>query len=74
MIGSTLKGYMGEKGIKQMFVSEKSNISPQILGKILNEQRKITTEEFFNICKAIDADPLEIAKDAGVYNQDIQRS
>lgn len=69
MLGNTLKSYMNERGMTQAYVSQKTGIVPQILGKILNEQRKITTEEFFAICKAAEADPIEIAKRAGLYTQ-----
>ena len=41
MIGAYLKAYMKEKGIKQSFIAEKINLSPQILGAMLNGQRKI---------------------------------
>jgi transcriptional regulator with XRE-family HTH domain len=71
MLGNTLKIYMEKQGIKQVYVSDETGIVPQTLGKILNEQRKITTEEFFSICNAIEADPIEIAKTAGIYSQGI---
>ena len=67
MLGNTLKEHMRERGIKQVFVAEKAGISPQVLGTILNEQRKIEAAEFFKICEAAAADPIEIAKRACIY-------
>lgn len=69
MLGSTLKEYMHDNGIKQVFVSEKTGMSPQTLGQILNEQRKIEVSEFFKICEAVGIDPLECAEIEGIYKK-----
>lgn len=69
MIGAYIKAYMKDKGIKQSFVAEKINLSPQILGAMLNGQRKIEVAEFYAICSAMEADPTEIAVGAGIYRQ-----
>lgn len=67
MVGTYLKAYMKENGIKQSFIAEKVNLSPQILGAMLNEQRKIEVTEFYSICAAIGADPTQMAINAGIY-------
>ena len=67
MIGAYLKAYMKEKGIKQSFIAEKINLSPQILGAMLNGQRKIEVSEYFRICEAIDVDPIECAVKEGIF-------
>lgn len=67
MIGAYLKAYMKEKGIKQSFIAEKINLSPQILGAMLNGQRKIEVTEFYAICSAMEADPTKLAISAGIY-------
>lgn len=69
MLGSALKDYMKDNGIKQVFVSEKTGMSPQILGQLLNGQRKIEVSEFFKICEAIGLDPLDFAMKQGLYKQ-----
>lgn len=69
MIGNALKDYMKENGIKQVFVSEKTGMSPQVLGQLLNGQRKIEVSEFFKICEAIGLDPLECARKEGIYKK-----
>ena len=38
MVGIYLKSYMREKGIKQSYIAEKVNLSPQILGAVLKGQ------------------------------------
>ena len=53
MLGNTLKECKKEKGIKQGFVAEKIGVSPQIMGQLLNGQRKIEVSEYFRICEAI---------------------
>ena len=67
MLGNTLKECMKEKGIKQGFVAEKIGVSPQIMGQLLNGQRKIEVTEFYAICSAMEADPTELAIGAGIY-------
>lgn len=50
MKGSDIKIYLKEKGIKQNFLSEKTNISASILNSMLNNNRKIEVNEYMNIC------------------------
>lgn len=58
MIGSDIKKYLKEKGIKQTYVSEKTDIPTPILNMILNDNRKIEVNEYMKICDAIGV-PLE---------------
>lgn len=67
MMGKMIKTYMDEKGIKQVFVAEKTGIRPQILGVLLKGERKIEVKEYFAICMAIGLDPVEFAIKAGIY-------
>lgn len=67
MLAEILKEYIKEKGIKQSFIAEKIEMSPQILGQLLNGQRKIEVSEYFRICNAIEMDPIECAERAGIY-------
>ena len=67
MLGIMIKQYMDENGIKQVFVSEKTGIRPQILGVLLKGERKIEVKEFFSICMAIGLNPIEFAVKAGIY-------
>lgn len=67
MLGEYLKKYMKDNGIKQVFVSEKTGITPQKLGVILQDKQKITAQEYFKICAVIGIDPLKPARETGVY-------
>lgn len=53
MIGAEIKSYLNENGLKQKIIAEKSNIPNQTLNAILNEKRKLETEEYFMLCNAI---------------------
>lgn len=51
--GAKIKNYLDENGIKYVTVANKLNISSNILSTMLNGKRKITVEEYFNICKIL---------------------
>lgn len=72
MLGALAKEYMRQNGIKQSYVAEKMGISPQILGQILNGNRKIEAKEFFDLCEAIGVDAAEFAQSAGIYRKKAQ--
>ena len=52
-----IKQYMDEKGIKQNYVSEKSEIPENTLSMILNGKRKLDADEFIRIVLALDVSP-----------------
>ena len=70
MLGSTLKTYMKKRGIKQTAVASVTKIPPQVLGQILNENRKLEASEYFKICSAVNADPVRLAEESGIWEQD----
>lgn len=67
MVGEYLRKYMKENGIKQVFVSDKTGISPQKLGVILKDKQKIEVQEYFKICVAVGIDPIKPVIETGVY-------
>ena len=67
MIGTYLKDYMDKNGIKPVFIAEKTGICPQILGAMLNGQKKIEIVEYYDICAAMGTNPIEIALASGCY-------
>ena len=67
MLGTLIKEYMKDNGIKQSYVADKMGTSPQVLGTILNEKRKLEAAEFFKLCDAIGADAADMAEAAGIY-------
>lgn len=62
MIAKNIKDYIDSKGISQTYISNKTGIPlPKLNGK-LNGKVRITAEEFFIICEALEADPIEISE------------
>lgn len=53
MLGTEIKSYLEENGLKQKMLAEKSNIPIQTLNAILNEQRKLGAEEYFVLCNSL---------------------
>lgn len=53
MVGQRIKAYLLENGIKQSFLSEKTEIPEPILSKMFAGQRKINVEEYYSICQAL---------------------
>lgn len=70
VVGALVKQYMKENGIKQSHVAEKIGMSPQVLGQILNENRKIEVTEYCDLCMAIGVDISELAIKAGIYKKE----
>lgn len=58
MLGTNIKTYLDENGIKYSHVSEKTGIPMNILSPMLNEKREIKATEYFLICNALGI-PLE---------------
>lgn len=48
---------MANKGLKQLDLSEKSNISQSTISKLLKGEMKLTLQHIFKICKALDIEP-----------------
>ncbi len=63
MVGQRIKLYLEEHGIKQVFLSEKAQISPMILSAILAGQRKIEVMEYYRICQALGLDLMTFIAD-----------
>lgn len=62
-----LKKYIEDHGIKQEYISDKTNISSSILSAILNGKRKFDVEEFILIVGALNTDPNTI-----IYYQNLE--
>lgn len=52
-INTKLKEYLLQKGIKAVFITEKTGFTSSQLSNMLNGKRKITAEELSKICKAL---------------------
>ena len=58
MVGKRIKQYLTDNGIKQIFLVEKTGLSPMVITGICNKGRKIDVVEYDKICKALNV-PLE---------------
>ena len=58
MLGVRIREYIVESGMKLGAVAEKANIPMNTFSAMMNGKRKITAEEYFDICKILGV-PLE---------------
>lgn len=58
MLGAQIREYIIEKGLKLGAVADKVGIPMNTFSAMMNGKRKITAEEYFAICMALDV-PLE---------------
>ncbi len=57
MIASeVIKNHIERNGIKQKFVADKIGISPELLRRSLEGERKIPADEFLKICWVLSLD------------------
>lgn len=56
MVGQRIKAYLADNGIKQSFLSEKTDIPAPILSAILSGDRRIEIMEYYKICTALKVD------------------
>lgn len=54
MIGLKVKEYLDKNGIKYSFLSERIGIPMNVLSPLLNGKRKMSVEEYFTICEALE--------------------
>ena len=59
--------YRKMANLTQTEVAEKMGMPPQVLGQILNENRKIEVTEYCELCMALGIDISELAIKAGIY-------
>lgn len=53
LVGLEIKKYLDENGIKYSFLSEKIGMPMNMLSPLLNGKRKMSAEEYFTICSAL---------------------
>lgn len=61
MTGLKIKKYLDDNGIRYSFVSEKTGIPMNVLSPILNAKRKMSVEEYFLICIALNKEPNDFS-------------
>lgn len=52
-MGARIREYIEKAGLKKCVIAEKAGIPETTFSAILNEKRKITVEEYFAICDAL---------------------
>lgn len=63
-INIKLKEIIERRGIKQIFICQKTGMTADTISRIINNTRKMTAEEFLNICEALGIDPNEFRQTA----------
>lgn len=58
MLGKNIKAYMDAEGLKATVIAGKAGIKDPIFSAMVNEKRKISAEEYFAICRALNV-PLD---------------
>lgn len=53
MLGTKIKEYIDEQGLKQKKIAAEAGLTVQTFNDMLNGRRRIETIEYFNICKAL---------------------
>jgi transcriptional regulator with XRE-family HTH domain len=53
MVGSKIKEYLDNNGIKQTFLAKETGISDSRISKILNQGVSIDCVDYYRICKAL---------------------
>lgn len=56
-INERLNVYVAEKGVKQVYIAQKTGLTPDTVSKMLNGNRRILADEFLLICNALNIDP-----------------
>lgn len=46
-----------DRGIKQLYIAEKTGMTPDVVSKILRGERKLSAEEFLMFCDVLDVSP-----------------
>lgn len=60
-IRENLREIIEDKGYRQKAIADKANMSPSKLSQILRLERRLDANEMFDICKAIEITPMELA-------------
>jgi transcriptional regulator with XRE-family HTH domain len=63
MLGTKIKQYLDDNGLKYSYIADKAEIPITIFSAMLNEKRKISAEEYFCICKAMNVSATKFATD-----------
>ena len=54
MYGKKIKSHMNERGLKYSFVANEIGMPMNIFSALLNDKRKMSIEEYVDICKVLE--------------------
>lgn len=60
LVVSNIRKIMSEKGLKQKYVAEKSDLTEQQFSDILNERKQFKVDYVLPICYALNVKPNEL--------------
>lgn len=58
MLGNRIKEYITNAGLKFGVIADRAGIPQNVFSAMINGKRKITAEEYFSICEALNV-PLD---------------
>ncbi len=61
-VNEKLRQFVEKEGIKQSYICEKTGMTADCVSRIMNSTRKITAEEFLEICTVLKLDPRDFFK------------
>ena len=53
MLGTLIKKYLDDHGIKQSFVAQQTGLTDRMISDICNKDRKVDAMENYKICKVL---------------------
>lgn len=53
LVWESIAAYLASNGIKQIFLSDRTGLSPQCISFILQGKRRLDVEEYARICHAL---------------------
>lgn len=63
MVGQRIKTYLDDNGIKQSFLSDKTDIPQSVLSLMLKGTRRIEITQYYKICLALNVDMTKFLED-----------
>ena len=63
-VNAKLRAVVEKEGIKQSYICEQTGMSADAVSRILNSNRKVTADEFLNICTVLKLDPRDFITSA----------
>jgi transcriptional regulator with XRE-family HTH domain len=66
-MGDAIRRHMKDRGISTAELADMLHLSQWAMYKILRDERELRVGEYFEICRILGTEPLEMAGEAGIY-------